>query len=102
MGLDRITMLKYGIPDLRTFFSADLRWLKHYGFLPLDIPSLAGGLSSQTAQPLAALFGRTASAVCGRVAFIFAFRIAASIGASGSKPFHARGSEGAIGDAERQ
>ena len=46
MGLDRITMLKYGIPDLRTFFAADLRWLKHYGFLPLDIPSLAGGLSS--------------------------------------------------------
>jgi phenylalanyl-tRNA synthetase alpha chain len=46
MGLDRITMLKYGIPDLRTFFSADLRWLKHYGFLPLDMPTLAGGLSS--------------------------------------------------------
>jgi phenylalanyl-tRNA synthetase alpha chain len=46
MGLDRITMLKYGIPDLRTFFAADLRWLKHYGFLPLDIPTLAGGLSS--------------------------------------------------------
>jgi phenylalanyl-tRNA synthetase alpha chain len=46
MGLDRITMLKYGIPDLRTFFAADLRWLKHYGFLPLDVPTLAGGLSS--------------------------------------------------------
>jgi phenylalanyl-tRNA synthetase alpha chain len=46
MGLDRITMLKYGIPDLRTFFAADLRWLKHYGFLPLDIPTLSGGLSS--------------------------------------------------------
>ncbi len=46
MGLDRITMLKYGIPDLRTFFAADLRWLRHYGFLPLDIPTLAGGLSS--------------------------------------------------------
>jgi phenylalanyl-tRNA synthetase alpha chain len=46
MGLDRITMLKYGIPDLRTFFANDLRWLKHYGFLPLDMPSLAGGLSS--------------------------------------------------------
>jgi phenylalanyl-tRNA synthetase alpha chain len=46
MGLDRITMLKYGIPDLRTFFANDLRWLKHYGFLPLDVPSLAGGLSS--------------------------------------------------------
>jgi phenylalanyl-tRNA synthetase alpha chain len=46
MGLDRIAMLKYGIPDLRDMFSADLRWLKHYGFLPLDIPTLAGGLSS--------------------------------------------------------
>ena len=45
MGLDRITMLKYGIPDLRDMFSADLRWLKHFGFLPLDVPTLAGGLS---------------------------------------------------------
>ena len=45
MGLDRITMLKYGIPDLRDMFAADLRWMKHYGFLPLDMPSLAGGLS---------------------------------------------------------
>ena len=35
MGIDRIAMLKYGIPDLRAFFGADLRWLKHYGFLPL-------------------------------------------------------------------
>jgi len=46
MGLDRIAMLKYGIPDLRGFFGADLRWLKHYGFLPFDVPTLAGGLSS--------------------------------------------------------
>jgi len=45
-GIDRMAMLKYGIPDLRGFFAADLRWLKHYGFLPLDIPTLAGGLSS--------------------------------------------------------
>jgi phenylalanyl-tRNA synthetase alpha chain len=45
MGLDRIAMLKYGIPDLRDMFSADLRWLRHYGFLPFDVPSLAGGLS---------------------------------------------------------
>jgi phenylalanyl-tRNA synthetase alpha chain len=45
MGIDRIAMLKYGMPDLRAFFSADLRWLKHYGFAALDIPSLAGGLS---------------------------------------------------------
>lgn len=41
MGIERITMLKYGIPDLRTFFDADLRWLKHYGFLPFDIPNPA-------------------------------------------------------------
>jgi phenylalanyl-tRNA synthetase alpha chain len=45
MGLDRLAMLKYGAPDLRAFFDADLRWLKHYGFSPLDVPSLAGGLS---------------------------------------------------------
>ena len=41
MGIERIAMLKYGIPDLRTFFDADMRWLKHYGFLPLDIPNPA-------------------------------------------------------------
>ena len=46
MGLDRITMLKYGVPDLRDMFSADLRWMKHYGFLAVDVPTLAGGLSS--------------------------------------------------------
>jgi phenylalanyl-tRNA synthetase alpha chain len=45
MGLDRIAMLKYGIPDLRDMFSADLRWLRHYGFTALDVPTLAGGLS---------------------------------------------------------
>ncbi|MBP6014566.1 MAG: phenylalanine--tRNA ligase subunit alpha [Alphaproteobacteria bacterium] len=45
MGLDRLAMLKYGAPDLRAFFDADLRWLKHYGFSALDLPSLAGGLS---------------------------------------------------------
>lgn len=45
MGIERIAMLKYGIPDLRTFFDADMRWLRHYGFLPLDVPTLAGGLA---------------------------------------------------------
>jgi phenylalanyl-tRNA synthetase alpha chain len=45
MGLDRIAMLKYGIPDLRAFFEADLRWLRHYGFRASDVPTLAGGLS---------------------------------------------------------
>jgi phenylalanyl-tRNA synthetase alpha chain len=44
MGAERICMLKYGIPDLRTFFDADLRWLRHYGFTPLDAPSLTAGL----------------------------------------------------------
>ena len=43
MGIERIAMLKYGIPDLRTFYDSDLRWLRHYGFLPLDVPSLVGG-----------------------------------------------------------
>ncbi len=45
MGVERMAMLKYGIPDLRTFFDSDLRWLKHYGFLPLDVPTLSGGLT---------------------------------------------------------
>jgi phenylalanyl-tRNA synthetase alpha chain len=45
MGIDRIAMLKYGMPDLRAFFDADMRWLSHYGFRPLDFPTLAGGLS---------------------------------------------------------
>jgi len=45
MGIDRIAMLKYGIPDLRAFFDSDLRWLRHYGFRALDLPTLAGGLS---------------------------------------------------------
>ena len=45
LGLDRMAMLKYGIPDIRPFFESDLRWLRHYGFAALDIPSLEGGLS---------------------------------------------------------
>lgn len=40
MGIERIAMLKYGIPDLRTMYDSDLRWLSHYGFRPLDIPGL--------------------------------------------------------------
>jgi len=44
MGIDRIAMLKYGIPDLRSFFDADLRWLRHYGFSALEWPSLTQGL----------------------------------------------------------
>ena len=46
MGIDRIAMLKYGMNDLRAFFEADVRWLSHYGFRPLDLPTLAGGLSA--------------------------------------------------------
>ncbi len=45
MGIERIAMLKYGIPDLRTFFESDLRWLRHYGFAALDVPSVTGGLA---------------------------------------------------------
>jgi phenylalanyl-tRNA synthetase alpha chain len=44
MGIERIAMLKWGIPDLRTFYDSDLRWLRHYGFMPLEIPSMVGGL----------------------------------------------------------
>ena len=50
MGIDRIAMLKYGMPDLRPFFEADVRWLSHYGFRPLDFPTLAGGLSGDDAD----------------------------------------------------
>ncbi len=45
LGVERMAMLKYGIPDLRTFFDGDLRWLKHYGFVHLEAPSLVRGLS---------------------------------------------------------
>jgi phenylalanyl-tRNA synthetase alpha chain len=45
MGIDRLAMLKYGMPDLRAFFDADVRWLAHYGFRPLDMPTLFAGLS---------------------------------------------------------
>jgi phenylalanyl-tRNA synthetase alpha chain len=45
MGIDRIAMLKYGIPDLRAFFDSDLRWLRHYGFAALNKPGLVSGLS---------------------------------------------------------
>ncbi len=45
MGIERIAMLKYGIPDLRTFYDSDLRWLRHYGFQSLDVPSMVGRAS---------------------------------------------------------
>jgi phenylalanyl-tRNA synthetase alpha chain len=46
VGVDRLAMLKYGIPDLRDFFASDQRWLAHYGFSPVGQPNLATGLSS--------------------------------------------------------
>ena len=45
LGVERSAMLKYGIPDLRTFYDADARWLRHYGFAAGDVPSLVGGLT---------------------------------------------------------
>ena len=45
-GVDRLAMLKYGMDDLRAFFDADLRWLKHYGFRSLDVPTLSGGVGA--------------------------------------------------------
>ena len=44
MGIERLAMLKYGIPDLRTFYDSDMRWLRHYGFVPSDMPALHSGL----------------------------------------------------------
>ncbi|MFM7084368.1 MAG: phenylalanine--tRNA ligase subunit alpha [Hyphomicrobium sp.] len=46
VGLDRLAMLKYGLTDLRAFFSADIQWLRHYGFSIFEQPTLSGGLSS--------------------------------------------------------
>jgi phenylalanyl-tRNA synthetase alpha chain len=44
LGVERVAMLKYGIPDLRTFYESDLRWLRHYGFSALNVPTMVGGL----------------------------------------------------------
>ena len=45
-GIDRLAMLKYGMGDLRAFFDGDIRWLKHYGFRALDVPTLSGGVGA--------------------------------------------------------
>ncbi len=45
-GIDRLAMLKYGMDDLRPFFDGDIRWLKHYGFSTLDVPTLSGGVGA--------------------------------------------------------
>ena len=44
IGVDRLAMLKYGMDDLRAFFDGDARWLSHYGFSALDVPTLSGGV----------------------------------------------------------
>ncbi|HMJ92725.1 MAG TPA: phenylalanine--tRNA ligase subunit alpha [Allosphingosinicella sp.] len=46
VGIDRLAMLKYGMDDLRAFFDGDLRWLRHYGFASLDVPTLSGGVGA--------------------------------------------------------
>jgi phenylalanyl-tRNA synthetase alpha chain len=47
VGVDRLAMLKYGMDDLRAFFDGDARWLSHYGFSALDVPTLSGGVGTQ-------------------------------------------------------
>jgi phenylalanyl-tRNA synthetase alpha chain len=47
IGVDRLAMLKYGIDDLRAFFDGDVRWLQHYGFSPLDVPTLSAGVGAR-------------------------------------------------------
>ena len=72
MGIDRIAMLKYGIPDLRAFFDSDLRWLRHYGFAALDVPTLHGGSEPVTAP-------REVAASLPRGRFLNALRADASV-----------------------
>jgi phenylalanyl-tRNA synthetase alpha chain len=45
-GVDRLAMLKYGMDDLRAFFDGDIRWLRHFGFRALDVPTLSGGVGA--------------------------------------------------------
>lgn len=47
VGVDRLAMLKYGMDDLRQFFDGDLRWLRHYGFSALDVPTLSAGVGAR-------------------------------------------------------
>ena len=47
VGVDRLAMLKYGMDDLRAFFDGDVRWLQHYGFAPLDVPTLSSGVGAR-------------------------------------------------------
>jgi phenylalanyl-tRNA synthetase alpha chain len=47
VGVDRLAMLKYGMDDLRAFFDGDVRWLAHYGFSPLDVPTLSSGVGAR-------------------------------------------------------
>ena len=73
MGIDRIAMLKYGIADLRQLFESDVRWLIHYGFKPLDVPTLGGGIEHVSRRPceisrLAIVRVRRRAGACRRVA----------------------------------
>ena len=54
LGVDRLAQLKYGIPDLRTFFNGDVRWLNHYGFSFLDIPTLSRGFRKKLGSGISA------------------------------------------------
>ncbi len=45
-GIDRLAMLKYGMTDLRGFFDGDARWLRHFGFRGIDVPTLSGGVGA--------------------------------------------------------
>ena len=62
MGIDRIAMLKYGMSDLRQLFESDVRWLSHYGFRPLDVPTLAGGIEHVKRETFASKHDRALSA----------------------------------------
>src|SRR3546814_5558912 len=63
LGIERIEMLKYGIPDLRTFYESDMRWLRHYCFAPLDVPSLTGR-SEEQPSALPSLMRNSDSVFC--------------------------------------
>ncbi|HKX79956.1 MAG TPA: phenylalanine--tRNA ligase subunit alpha [Novosphingobium sp.] len=52
VGVDRLAMLKYGMDDLRAFFDGDVRWLRHYGFSALDVPTLSAGVGTPAGTPV--------------------------------------------------
>ena len=66
MGIDRLAMLKYGIPDLRAFFESDLRWLRHYGFAAARRAD-AGGRDLGALRRESGRFGPPRSLAAGRI-----------------------------------